>query len=417
MKQHRICLVSPGNVASNPRLVKEADALHAAGYQVRVVAGNYMAPARPLDRTILSTAPWAWEQVGLAGWTSRVDYGLRTLGQRGVRQLYRWFGGNLTLAAWAYHRLWDRFAAAAAKEPADLYIAHNLPALPAVAKAARQHQAKFGFDAEDFHTGELLPTPDNALEIALRDRLERTLLPHCAHLTAASPDIAQAYWQRYGVKPEPILNVFPLAQAPTAQPEPCNPFPSLYWFSQTIGPGRGLEAVITAMGRMKTPVVLSLRGRPASGYAEFLAAFARTHGVGERLRLLPSAPPEQMVALAAEHDLGLALELNEPHHRALCLTNKIFTYLLAGLPMLMSRTPAQESLATELGAAVRVVDLNEPEAIAERLDALLSNPTQLKIARTKAWQLGQERYNWDVEKTRFLQSVERALLDKLPPHI
>lgn len=376
-----------------------------------------MSPARPLDRTILSTAPWAWEQVGLAGWTSQVDYWLRTLGQRGVRRLYQWLGGNLTLAAWAYHRLWDRFAAVAAKEPADLYIAHNLPALPAVAKAARQHGAKFGFDAEDFHTGELLPTPENALEIALRDRLERTLLPHCAHLTAASPDIAQAYWQRYGVKPEPILNVFPLAQAPAAQPEPRNPFPSLYWFSQTIGPGRGLEAIITAMGRMQTPVMLSLRGRPAAGYAEFLTAFARTHGVEERLRLLPSAPPDRMVTLAAEHDLGLALELNEPPHRALCLTNKIFTYLLAGLPMLMSRTPAQEALATELGAAVIVVDLDEPEAIAERLDTLLSNPTQLKIARTKAWQLGRERYNWDVEQTRFLETVERALLDKLPSAI
>jgi hypothetical protein len=36
-----ICIVSPGNLASNPRLLKEVDALHEAGYGVTVVACDY----------------------------------------------------------------------------------------------------------------------------------------------------------------------------------------------------------------------------------------------------------------------------------------------------------------------------------------------------------------------------------------
>ena len=36
----RLCLVSPGHPASNPRLVKEAAALHGAGYDVTVVCGR-----------------------------------------------------------------------------------------------------------------------------------------------------------------------------------------------------------------------------------------------------------------------------------------------------------------------------------------------------------------------------------------
>ena len=35
-----VCIVSPGHLASNPRVVKEADALHGAGYRVTVIAGN-----------------------------------------------------------------------------------------------------------------------------------------------------------------------------------------------------------------------------------------------------------------------------------------------------------------------------------------------------------------------------------------
>ena len=54
----RICLVSPSHVASNPRLVKEADALHAAGYEVHVVAGWYYPPLDKYDLEIYERATW-----------------------------------------------------------------------------------------------------------------------------------------------------------------------------------------------------------------------------------------------------------------------------------------------------------------------------------------------------------------------
>ena len=54
MKAKRICLVSPQHLASNPRLVKEADALHEAGIAVRVIAGDATPGVRPLDETILA---------------------------------------------------------------------------------------------------------------------------------------------------------------------------------------------------------------------------------------------------------------------------------------------------------------------------------------------------------------------------
>ena len=36
----RICLVTPGNLAANPRIVKEADALQEAGYEVTAVVSD-----------------------------------------------------------------------------------------------------------------------------------------------------------------------------------------------------------------------------------------------------------------------------------------------------------------------------------------------------------------------------------------
>ena len=60
-----VCLVSPGHVATNPRLVKEADALCAAGFRVRVVAADYWPAFRPLDDAVLAGAPWEFRKVPL----------------------------------------------------------------------------------------------------------------------------------------------------------------------------------------------------------------------------------------------------------------------------------------------------------------------------------------------------------------
>jgi glycosyltransferase involved in cell wall biosynthesis len=211
----------------------------------------------------------------------------------------------------------------------------------------------------------------------------------------------------------PILNVFPLSQAPAfapaARPRNCNGRLSVYWFSQTVGPGRGLELFIKAMGKMRGMVALSIRGSDFLGYSRHLKTLAAEVGMADALFFLPSAPPDEMARLAAQHDVGLASELNTPPNYAICLTNKIFTYLLAGIPALMSDTPAQRELAPDLGNAARVVDLTSPESVAAELGRWASDAEALAADKQAAWILGQTRFNWDVEKERLLQAIRKTI--------
>lgn len=407
----RICLVSPGHIASNPRLVKEANALYQAGYDVRVVAANNVDFVRPLDKAILKTAPWRYQGVE-AG--SRLIYGSRVLRQRLARRIARsgWVP-SLSVAVWGNSWLSGALAKAAMAEPADLFIAHCLAALPAAWQAARHYGSRLGFDAEDFHTAEGLWGRDEILEVAIRDRIERQLLPECTYRTAASPGIAEAYKKRYGLPMISLLNVFSRSEAPLRprrQPgDRTSEEISLYWFSQTVGKDRGLEPIVQAIGLMRIPVRLHIRGFPAPGYPEQLQRLAGNLGVAERIHLMAPAPPDQMVALASCHDLGLSLELTTPYNRAICLTNKIFAYLLAGIPVLLSDTPSHRELAPSLGEAALLVNLQDPKQIAKQLDDLFSDSSALQRLRALAWQLGQERYNWEIEQNLFLQQVKTAL--------
>lgn len=413
----RICLVSGSHLASNPRVVKEADTLHAAGYDVHVIAGRNFSAVDALDQLILTDAPWR---------CTIVDYtaGLRATGQRIARRiariiLARWSEAPLWLAARAHHPATAQLSAAAKRVRADLYIGHTLVGLIAAAAAARHHRSRLGFDAEDFHSQETdaacaLPEERNSIH-----RLESSLLPRCVHLTAAAPLIGQAYAETYGIRlPVTVQNTFPLSEAPDvpSTPSAVHSPARLYWFSQSIGPGRGLESLIPVLARIRTPVALTLRGIPVnSTYEHTLATLARKSGFKGIITLLPPAASSEMARLAADHDLGLALEADTPPNRDLCLTNKLYTYLLAGLPILATPTRAQSAFARDLDGAALITDLANPAQAADLIDRFLADSTRYAIARQTAWRLGQTKFNWETEKPRLLSAVSQALAAPAPP--
>lgn len=406
----RICLVTPSHPASNPRLVKEADALHAAGHEVVVVAGRYFPPLDRFDDVLLSASPWRCIRV-------RYDTGphvvLAKLRRRLARKLVALLPRpGLCVALHAHHAAIGQLAAAARRERADLYIGHCLAGLGAAGLAARATGAGLGFDAEDFHPAETTPAETDPVEIASIRRIESAFLPLCRHFTAASPLIGEAYAARYAVpQPLTLLNVFPLREAPLAPVSPERPggHSLLYWFSQTVGASRGLEELVATLGLLRTPVALRLRGLPAPGFPDALRTLARSAGFAGTIEFADIGPPSEMARLAATADLGLSLEQSRPLNRDLCLTNKIFTYLLAGLPVALSSTRAQRDLAVDLGAAALQPDFTRPPEAAHLLDSWLTDRDRTAAARSAAWSLARSRYNWEIESRALVASVAAAV--------
>ncbi len=410
-----ICLVTPGHLATNPRLVKEADALHAAGYRVAVVAARFVGWADEADQEFAGRA-WPVHRT--------------TFGPLAPRPVWLWQGGRRRLALavfraglrgeriaeWAFHPAVGALARLARRIPADLYIAHNLAALPAAGRAALRQRALLGFDAEDYHLGEMPEGPQYETQRRLVRAIEGRWLPRCTHRTAAAPGIARALAATYGIAPPVVVrNVFPLTEAPTEPQAPSvSPGPAVYWFSQTLGPGRGLEAAIRALAAAASRPHLYLRGNAAAGYPSVLDALARAVGVAERVHLLPPVRPGTLVRDAARFHAGLACEVPVSENRKHALTNKVFTYLLAGIPVLLSGTPAQAELAADLGAAAVLFPPDDAGALAQALDTLFLDAQRYRQGREAAWTLGRHRFNWEREQREFLASVELALAERRP---
>jgi hypothetical protein len=294
--------------------------------------------------------------------------------------------------------------------PADLYIAHYPAALPAAARAAQKYGSLYAFDAEDFHLGDLPDSSEHMIEKRIIHAIEGGYLPGAAYVTAASPMIADAYAQTYGiVRPTVVLNVFSRANAPSV-PTPrgtAQPGPSLYWFSQTIGGGRGLETAIEAIGRAESRPHLYLRGTPAKGYENQLRTLAQRSGVADRLHVLPPEAPNEIERLGAQYDLGYVGEVAQTRNRQIALTNKLFSYLIGGVPIIASNIPAHVALSSEIGQAMILFPTGDAVALSATLDQLFMDTDRLSAARLHAWNLGQHRYCWEVESRLFLSVVEK----------
>lgn len=412
MSPARICLLAPGHLASSPRLVKEADALSEAGYAVHVISGAYHSRFIAHDRLILRSARWSHTAVpyhpGLATLPGRL---LREFARRRIRLRGR---GSIRTCIRALHTATPMLHKAARAHPADLYIGHCIAALPAAAMAAADHRALLGFDAEDFHSAETLNR--DAAELHAIKRVEETFYPGAAHFTASSPLIARALEKQYGVRPTAtVLNVFPRSESPENPVTPPPAIPRLYWFSQVIGHDRGLEALIVALGRVRAACELHLRGFAPEGTERRLRELAANCHFGGKLVMLPTAPASELSRLAAPYDLGLSLESAPPLNKDLCLGNKIFTYLLGGVPVALTPTSAQAPLATELGEAAVLIDLQNPEAAAASLQSWFTDATRRERARRAAWHAAHTRYNWDHEKNALLTSVATALAGRRSP--
>ena len=170
---------------------------------------------------------------------------------RVCRALGKTFGPErlpATVLGRATTRVLTELVQAATEAPSDLVYGGG-GALIATALAAKRLNVPYAVDLEDFHGAEHAATDaEGVFSNRLAQAAERIVFRDAAFLTTASDAIADRYAGAYGKRPLVINNTFPLpAREPEFAPVDGEGL-RLYWFSQTIGPGRGLEDAVQAAG-------------------------------------------------------------------------------------------------------------------------------------------------------------------------
>lgn len=403
------CLVTTHHLCNNPRLVKEADVLAAAGHDVRIVWLDARPDLRARDDGLAATRCWRLHPVttarrGLRGW---IHWSLDGVRRKLARRLSDAGIGGQRLAEEALERSPRAIERAIRAEHADVVVAHTVGALPPATRAARALGARLVFDAEDLHAGELPDTPANARERARITRVEREYLPRCDRLVASSVSIAEALREAYGVPvPRVVLNAFPLpSRTSSAEDAPAGGRVRLYWFSQVIGTDRGLQSALDALALLGDGFELYVRGEDRPGLTDQIRAHAASVGVAARLHVLPVAPPDDLPALATEFDVGLALETGHSRNNALAVSNKLLTYLAAGLAVAAADTPGQRGVLLQAPDAGFLFTPGDAVSLAAGLRPLQADPSRLAAAKRASRRAAEERFSWERESHLLLDAL------------
>ncbi len=186
----------------------------------------------------------------------------------------------------------------------------------------------------------------------------------------------------------------------------------------SVSPARLPAALVDALARVRGDVTVDLRAYEtigSFGYLQQLRDRAEALGVASRLRILPPAPHREVMAGLGSYDLGLALlplETADPNDSTMVgASNKVFEYLAAGVPILVTDRPEWREAFVESGVAF-ACNPGDPMSIAAALDAAAADATRRQAMGTN----GRSRVlsEWNYE-TVYRPVVERLVVGRRQP--
>lgn len=407
----KIAILTLGHLCHNPRVLKEADSLAEAGFDVEVLGAWLNDELAVRDRDLMARQRFRFTPV------VRFDRGqFDRLVLRGRRWLSfkarRWLGMELPgTLGYGVPALLE----SAKSRAADLYIAHSEPALWVARELAREGY-RIGVDMEDWFSEDLPPEARGQRPVGLLRALENQVLNLSLHRTCTSQAMAAALAAAYKC-PEPLVvyNAFPWADRERLDGEfrdrKQRDCPTLHWYSQSIGPGRGLEDLFAALPLMPRNFEIHLRGTLWHGYQEWLVRLV-PEPWRERVFFHPVVPNEQLLSRIAEHDIGVSLDPCIPPSRDVTVTNKLLQYMQGGLAIVASSTSGQREVAAMAPAAIDLYRPGDAPGLARSLSNLLSDRGALADAKRASIEAARTFFCWEKASPLLVASVERAISER-----
>ena len=404
-----IAIVTTGHLTTSPRVVREADALAAAGHDV-VVTGVWLdAEQAEWDEALAATKRWRFVPAADLRGTTRRSKAARLAARARTRvaraRMSLGLGADLHALGYAV----DALEAALRREAPALHVLHLEPAL-AIGERLLTNGARVMVDIEDWYSR---ITPAGAMPDALRrevDRLERVVFRGARGATTTSRAMADALATHTGMTPAAVVyNGVSASDAPRASMPTDGPL-RLVWFSQTVAPGRGLELIAAALASLDTAWTLTVIGAADDARRDWMRALLPTRAATQ-LHFVPKVSPDELGALVAAHHVGLALETGATPNLELTVSNKICHYLQCGLAVAATDTAGQREVMAQVPHAGVVVGRDDAAALALALTGWIRDRAALLAGIDARRAAAHAALSADAQAARIVATAARALGD------
>lgn len=308
--------------------------------------------------------------------------------------------------------LTQHFIREGVKTNPDILHAHDLNTLLPAVIVKKRTNAKLIYDSHELFVNR--NSKESVFQKMIWNWLEAQLISNADDVITVSDSIASTLSHRYKIKkPVVIRNVQEFKEfrknVKLRSIREIKDFvknKSIAIYAGRITTGRGLEKLIEATTYLNDVVIVLIGGGDIL-YRNKLIQMIRSQDVNDKVFILDPVDPDEVHPILCGADIGLMTTEN------ICLSyyygvgNKLFHYLMAGLPVIVSDHPEKKKIILKYKVG-EVIDESDPNNIAEVIQKLVDNISLRKCYSINA--LKAAKYlNWENESKKLLKMYSKML--------
>jgi len=274
----------------------------------------------------------------------------------------------------------------------DIIVSNDLDTLPASYCAGKLRGKKIVYDSHEFFT-EVPELVNRNFPRRVWLLIERLILPRLKHAYTVSTSIAETYNRLYKIQMEVIQNV-PLFNDNANDSPETKTEQKIILYQGSLNVGRGLEQMINAMQFIDNAHFKIIGD---GDIVQQLEQQIKEKALEKKVTIKGRMPFQELPAETSKADLGIALEGNIGLNYYYALPNKLFDYIQAGVPVLVSPFPEMQKIVNQYEIGT-VYDHKDAKMLAQKIDEIfeLKNRYQQwqrntqKAAKDLCWEKQEE---------------------------
>jgi len=298
------------------------------------------------------------------------------------------------------------------QSPADIYHVCEVTALPACYIAARLRRKPLIFEAYELPLGGRPVTEmgrSRRLFYKLLSILLAYMVPRCAGIITVSPPIVQEICNQYHVSPSKvslIRNVPPHQIVPKGDRLRhflgLSSHTRIALYQGYLQPDRSLDILVRAATYLDSNIVIVMMGKDIGATLSQLEVLISSEGVADRVKIIPPVLYQELLNWTASADVGLLVcAPNYAPNIQMLLPNKLFEYLMAGLPVLTSQLDAVVEVVKAYDVG-QVVNTLAPADVGAAINTILADRAALAHMRQNALEAAKHEFCWEKESSRLI---------------
>jgi glycosyltransferase involved in cell wall biosynthesis len=275
--------------------------------------------------------------------------------------------------------------------PPTVIISHDIYALLPATLLKRRFGSRLLHDSHEYFPEADLLAP--RWQMRLARLFERRFIRQADRVVTVSPPLARLFEKAYGL---PHVDAVPNAEPRVTLPSRSKGnLPRRFLLQGQASPGRGFEQLFSLWRHVDEPrAVLQVRC-PDSAYVQHLRDRFATLFASGRAEWLEPVPGQDLVAAAAQADVGVIPYVGPSLNHLYACPNKLSQYMAAGLAVLACADMQYVTrVISDFDCGV-TYDPDDPESLRRALAVLLDEPARLEAFQANAQHAAAESFNWE----------------------